>query len=208
MRKPAGRLSTMSSMSFPKIGSTPFYLKAGQNNRNACFGAAQLFNTYFLRCAQWAPGYITYSFGWAPPLPRLLHCPVFPMLMLAFVWEPISWKFLGIFGQGQYFLGCAQWGPLHTRAKSCDHGISGAQTKVSRGRPKACPISCSAVTGPQLWCEVICHQALNQMIFQWISIHAGPQPWWNRVNQWLWAFGVKSSCGFILRLPPRGGLWK
>jgi len=27
---------------------------------------------------------------------------------------------------------------------------------------------------PQVYYEVLCNQALNQMLFQWISIHAGP----------------------------------
>ena len=31
------------------------------------------------------------------------------------------------------------------------------------------------------------------MLFQWISFHAGPRGWWNRINQQLWAFRVPWS---------------
>ena len=55
----------------------------------------------------------------------------------------------------------------------------------------------SYVTGP-----------LNQMLFQWISIHAGSHTWWNRINQWLWAFRVSWSPGFMLGLLPRRGFCK
>ena len=72
-----------------------------------------------------------------------------------------------------------------------DHEIMRAQKKVSKGRPKAPPKSCGVVTDPRVQCEVICDQALNQMLFQWISIHAGPHAW--------------SPGGFVLGLPPRGG---
>ena len=64
--------------------------------------------------------------------------------------------------------------PLHTRAKSCDHEIVRAQKKVAKGRPKAPPKSCSVVMDPQVWCEAIWNWSLNQMLFQQISIHAGP----------------------------------
>jgi hypothetical protein len=37
-------------------------------------------------------------------------------------------------------------GPLHTRAKSCDHEIVRAPKKVSKGRPNTPPKSCSVVT--------------------------------------------------------------
>ena len=70
-----------------------------------------------------------------------------------------------------------QVGPVHTWAKSGDHEIVWAQKKVSKGRPKTLPISCSVVTDPQLQCEGICDQALNQMLFQWIFIHAGRHTW-------------------------------
>jgi hypothetical protein len=41
-------------------------------------------------------------------------------------------------------------GPLHTRAKSHDHKIVRAQKKVSKGRRKTPPKSCSVVTDPQM----------------------------------------------------------
>jgi hypothetical protein len=41
-------------------------------------------------------------------------------------------------------------GPLHTRAKSCDHEIVRAQKRVSKGRPNTPPKSCSVVTDPQV----------------------------------------------------------
>ena len=52
-------------------------------------------------------------------------------------------------------------GPLHTRAKRRDHEIVRAQKKVSKGRLETPPKSCSAVTDPQVQCEVICDWALN-----------------------------------------------
>ena len=55
---------------------------------------------------------------------------------------------------------------LHTRAKSRDHFIVRAQKKVSKGRPKTSPKSCSVVTDPQVKCAVIYDQALKQMLFQ------------------------------------------
>ena len=63
--------------------------------------------------------------------------------------------------------------PLHTQAKSRDHENVRAQEKVSKGCPNTLPKSRSVVTDPQLSCEVICDRALNQMLFQCISIHAG-----------------------------------
>ena len=70
------------------------------------------------------------------------------------------------------------------------------------------PKSCSVVTDPQLYCEVICDWVINQMLFQWICIHAGPHTWKDKINQWLWTFGMPWSPGFVLGLPPRGGFWK
>jgi hypothetical protein len=84
-------------------------------------------------------------------------------------------------------------GPLHKRAKSCDHEIVRAQKKSSKGCPKTPPKSCSVVTDPQVWCEVICDRVLNQMLFQWIFIHADPYTWSNRKNQQLWVFRVPWS---------------
>jgi hypothetical protein len=57
-------------------------------------------------------------------------------------------------------------GSLHTRAKSRDHEVVRAQKKVSKGRPKTPPKSCSVVMDPQVQCEVICDRVLNQMLFQ------------------------------------------
>ena len=51
--------------------------------------------------------------------------------------------------------------------------------------------------------EVICDQALNQMLFQWISTHAGPHTWQNRINQWRWVFRVPWSPDFVIGLPSR-----
>jgi hypothetical protein len=44
----------------------------------------------------------------------------------------------------------ADSGPLHTRTKSCDHGIVRAQKKVSKCHPKTPPESRSVVTDPQV----------------------------------------------------------
>ena len=41
-------------------------------------------------------------------------------------------------------------GPLHTRAKRCDHEIVRAQKKVSKGCPNTPPASCSAIADPQV----------------------------------------------------------
>ena len=56
-------------------------------------------------------------------------------------------------------------GPLHTQAKCRDHEIVRAQKKVSKGRPKIPPKSCSVVTDPQVLCEVMCDRVLNQMLY-------------------------------------------
>jgi hypothetical protein len=62
-----------------------------------------------------------------------------------------------------------------SRPRAGFHEIVRAQNKVSKGIPKTPPKSCSVVTDP---CEVICDRALNQMLFQWISSHAGlPHTW-------------------------------
>ena len=52
-------------------------------------------------------------------------------------------------------LGSSMWAlrPLHTRAKSRDHEIVRALVraqKMSKGRPKTPPKSCSVVTDPQV----------------------------------------------------------
>ena len=39
--------------------------------------------------------------------------------------------------------------PLHTQAKSCDHGIMRAK-KVSKGHPKTLSKPCNVVMGPQV----------------------------------------------------------
>jgi hypothetical protein len=70
-------------------------------------------------------------------------------------------------------------GPLHTRAKSRDHEI------VWEPKRK-CPIAVprhlqNHVVFSQILkrsvSEVICDWALNQMLFQWISIHVDPHTW-------------------------------
>ena len=43
-----------------------------------------IFGSENVASPQNAPGQITYVFGWAPPLPRLLHCLVF---LPALAWE-------------------------------------------------------------------------------------------------------------------------
>ena len=45
-------------------------------------------------------------------------------------------------------------GPLHTQPKSRNHKIV-SPTKVSKGRPKTLPKSCSVVRCPQVQCEII-----------------------------------------------------
>ena len=42
-------------------------------------------------------------------------------------------------------------GPLHTRAKSCDHEIARVQKKVFKGRTKSPTTSCSVDTDPQYY---------------------------------------------------------
>ena len=99
-------------------------------------------------------------------------------------------------------------GPLHTWAKSCDHGIMRPQKKVSTCRSNTPPKSCSVVTDPQMQCKVICDWSLNQMLFQWILIHVCPQIWLNRINQRWWAFAMLWSPGFVLSLPTRDDFLK
>ena len=68
-------------------------------------------------------------------------------------------------------------GPFHTRAKSRDHEIVRAQKKVSKVRPNTPPKLCLVVTGPSsvVWSHM--WLALNQMLFQRVSIHVGPHTW-------------------------------
>ena len=56
-------------------------------------------------------------------------------------------------------------GPLHTRATSRDHEIVRAQRKG----PKAVPT--------HIQNHVVWSRALNQMLYQWNSIHAGSRTW-------------------------------
>ena len=60
------------------------------------------------------------------------------------------------------FIKCASY---NTQAKSRDHEIVRAQNKVSKGRNTP-PKSCSVVTNHQVYCEVLCDRALNQMLFR------------------------------------------
>ena len=57
------------------------------------------------------------------------------------------------------------------------------------------------------WALVWSHMwpSFNQILFQWISIHAGLHTWLNRINQRLWAFGMPQSPGFVLDLSPKDG---
>ena len=65
---------------------------------------------------------------------------------------------------------CTHWiypstfklGPLHTRAKSCDHEIVRAQKKVSKGRPNTPPISRS-VKSYVIGCSTKCY--FNEFLF-------------------------------------------
>ena len=54
-------------------------------------------------------------------------------------------------------MGCgAHLYTLHIRAKIRDHEIVRAQKEVSKGSPKTPSKSCSVVTDPQVYYEVIC----------------------------------------------------
>ena len=53
------------------------------------------------------------------------------------------------------------------------------------------------VTGP----STICY-------FKRICFHIGPRTQCNKINQWLWVFGVPLSLGFVLGLSPRDDFWK
>ena len=100
-----------------------------------------------------------------------------------------QWECLKCNGHGPS-VSCVKWalvirmlphsfhsGPLHTRAKSRDHEVVRAPKKVSKGCSKTPSKSCSVVTGFQVYCEVIGDQALNQMLFQWISIQVSLHTW-------------------------------
>ena len=71
--------------------------------------------------------------------------------------------------------------------------VRAQEKSVQRPSSKHTSKACGAVTDPWVECEVICDQALNWMLFQWTSIHAGPHAWWRRTNQRLWVFGVPRS---------------
>ena len=70
------------------------------------------------------------------------------------------------------------------------------QNHVVWSRTLECSVK-SYVTGPSIKCYFKC-----------VSIHAGPHIWYNRINQWLSAFIVPLSLGFVLGLPPRGGFFE
>ena len=55
----------------------------------------------------------------------------------------------------------------------------------------------SYVAGPSTKCY------FNKLLFM-----RALTPWLYRINQWLWAFGVKWSPHFVLGLPPRDGFLK
>jgi hypothetical protein len=50
--------------------------------------------------------------------------------------------------------------------KSRDREIVRTQKEVSKGRPNTPPNSCSVLTNPQVYCEVMCNRSFNQMLFQ------------------------------------------
>ena len=70
------------------------------------------------------------------------------------IWSRAS-KSLGALYHDWWALGNEEHclGPFHT------------QKKVSKSRPNTRPKSCSVVIDPQVYCEVICDRALNQMLF-------------------------------------------
>ena len=53
----------------------------------------------------------------------------------------------------------------------------GFKRKCPKGCPKTPFKSCSVVMDPQVYCEVMSDRALNQMLFQWIFVHADPHTW-------------------------------
>ena len=67
-------------------------------------------------------------------------------------------------------------GPLHTRAKCCDHCESPKES-VQRPSQHTSKIT-YVVMDPQVHCDVIWGRALNQMLFQWNPSHAGPPRTW------------------------------
>ena len=98
-------------------------------------------------------------------------------------------------------------GPLHTWAKSRNHEIVRAQMKVSRGCPNTSKhyvvwsrtLKCSVksyVTGPQ-------PNAISIHFYSCGSSHIIV-----RISQWLRAFGLPWSSGFVLGLLPIGEFWE
>jgi hypothetical protein len=89
-------------------------------------------------------------------------------------------------------------GPLRTWAKRCEHEIVRAHKKVSKGHPKTPPKSCSVVAYPQK-CSVKPYVTRPSTKGNFNCLHAGPYTWQNRINQWLWAFGVPRPPNFCVR---------
>ena len=80
--------------------------------------------------------------------------------------------------------------------------------EVSKSRLKTLPKSWIVVTGPQVYGEAICDQALNQMLFQSIYVHAASSHMIKSNKSMLARFSVAWSPSFVSDLPPRGGFWK
>ena len=57
-----------------------------------------------------------------------------------------------------------------------------------------------------VWCEVICDWALNQMLFQRVFIHVGSSHMTKYNKSIVVRFRSVMVSGFVLSLPPRGGL--
>ena len=96
-------------------------------------------------------------------------------------------------------------GPLHARAKPCDHEIVRAQKQVSKGRcPNTPPTSCTACGhGPSsvVWCHMWPGPAPNAISMNVYS--NGSHTWESRINQRLWAFEEEAYSPFRKRCPLR-----
>ena len=95
-------------------------------------------------------------------------------------------------------------GPLQTQAKTRDHEIVRTQKRVSKGCPNTPPKSCRVVTALK-WSVKSCVVGPSTKCYLNVFLFVRALHMINRINQWLWDFGVPWSLGFVSGLPPKGG---
>ena len=133
-----------------KCHSRPFFVSVKEE------AASTSAEAYRLAAVKWSGVKCTPNILHGIPLLFSYHTPVLTARLLVGsfhgLMSPVVQRGLRSLGSHQQ----VSLGPLHTRAKSRDHDIVRAPKKVSQGRPKSPPTSCSVVTDPRVQCEVLC----------------------------------------------------